>query len=240
MILSLSKYFNQNAEFMSQKLGVPIVEWLTPGATHYVFGAHDFAADILAFQATYPGTKLVIFQSENIKSPFFTKQYIQLLRQNEVWQYSPMIARYCEKKWSIPCRSYFSFDYLEPDTEYPDKGMHDIVFFGTLTKRRHDILREIQHIFGNKYTLSFFVDVFNRDIDIILSRTKCVLNISAYDDNALETHRINKCLVHGVQVVSNPSADREMNRKYAEKIIFTKGRHVGDYISTLSKLFPAH
>jgi len=40
------------------------------------------------------------------------------------------------------------------------------------------------------------------------------LNVPFYKDNALETHRINRAISLGCQVVSLPSGDREMNSKY--------------------------
>jgi hypothetical protein len=237
-VISFSQYFAQNVEFLSKQLDIPMTVQMVPGATHHIFSGHDAVKELLQFQKDHPDTKYILYQSENIRSAVFTPQYIQLMRQSDVFQYSPLIANYCMTKWGVPCKSFFTFGYFEPSVP---RGVVEyvIVFFGAMTKRRYDILKEIQHVF-KKYRMLVTNDCFNEDLDEILCKTDTVINISAYDDNALETHRINKCLIHGVRVVSNPSYDKLMNAKYAGQIIFTKGRHVSHYISALSKLLPTN
>jgi hypothetical protein len=235
-VISFSRYFVMNVEFLSKDLNIPIAYKLIPNNTYHIFSGHDAVDELIKFKKVYPKTKYIIYQSENIKSAFFTKQYIELLRLSDVYQYSPMIAEYCLKKWNIPFASYFTFNYLSPSCFSETKDI-DILFFGTMTKKRHDILREIQHVF-KKHNVVITNDTFCEDLDKLLCRTKVVLNISAYDDNALETHRINQCIRYeGLKIVSNHSCDKLMDQKYKDIIIFTKGRHVGDYLSALSSLF---
>jgi hypothetical protein len=80
-------------------------------------------------------------------------------------------------------------------------------------------------------------NVFGKDMENILLRTKYVLNISAYENNCLETHRINKALACGCKVISNPSSDEQMDKKYKDLIIFTEGRSITDYMIALEKIF---
>jgi hypothetical protein len=200
-IITFSHYFVENAEFLSRQSGMPIVYQLEPGHTYHIFSAHDAA-----------------------------KHYIKLLKDNTVYQYSPMIAKFCLSKHKIECASYFAFDYPQLDSKM-ERDVN-VLWFGTMTKKRYDILSAIQQ----KFNVTLVTSCFGQELEDTLLRTKYVLNVSAYGDNALETHRINKALACGCKVISNPSCDKEMDRKYKDIVIFTKGRSVYDYMKELSKL----
>lgn len=230
-IITFSHYFVENAEFLSRQSGMPIVYQLEPGHTYHIFSAHDAAHQLICFQKENPGTKYVIYQSENTDSIFFKdKHYIKLLKDNTVYQYSPMIAKFCLSKLKIECASYFAFDYQQLDSKM-ERNIN-VLWFGTMTKRRYDILAAIQ----KKFNVTLVTSCFGQELEDTLLRTKYVLNVSAYDNNALETHRINKALACGCKVISNPSCDKEMDKKYKDIVIFTKGRSVYDYMKELSKL----
>ena len=230
-IISFSTYFVENAEFLSSQTKMPVVYELKPDFTYHIFSAHDAAPQLLCFQKEHPQTKYVIYQSENIESQFFKdKDYINLLKENTVYQYSPMIAKYCLNKHRIECASYFSFDYAPIDS--PMVRDINVLFFGTMTKKRYNILAAIQQ----KFDITIVTNCFGQELEETLLRTKYVLNISAYDNNALETHRINKALACGCKVISNPSYDNDMDRKYKDIIVWTKGRTVHDYMKALKIL----
>jgi len=233
-VISFSKYFVPNVEFLSKELNIPIAYYLIPDNTYHIFSGHDATKELLQFKKEHPKTKYIIYQSENIKSQFFTKQYVELLRQSDVYHYSPMIAEYCAKRWGIECKSYFTFDYLPPK-QFSEKKDIDVLFFGTLTKARHDILRSIQNTL-KQYNVVIVIDIFGDELDKLLSRSKIVLNISAYTENALETHRLNQCLrFPHIKIVSNHSYDKKMDDKY-NFIHFTNGRTIADYLCVLSSL----
>jgi hypothetical protein len=230
-VISFSHYFVENAEKLSDELGIPVVYYLQPDYTYHIFSAHDASKQLLDYQKENPKTKYIIYQSENIESCFFKdKNYIQLMKQNIVYQYSPMIAKYCLLKHGIDSASYFTWDY---DYHF-DKKKRDLnlLFFGTMTTKRLHILNEIQKIMD----ITIVTNCFGKDLNEILVKTKYVLNISAYENNALETHRINKALSCGCKVISNPSCDDAMNKKYKDLIIFTEGRTIGDYMKILEKI----
>jgi len=231
-IISFSHYFVENAENLANEMKIPIVYYLKPDYTYYVFSAHDASKQLLDFQNEHSKTRYIIMQSENVDSHFFKdKNYIQLMKQNTVYQYSPMIAKYCWLKYNIKCANYFTWDYIY----LADKRKRDIdvLFFGTMTTRRYKIINEIQ----KKFNIICVTQCFGKDMEEILLRTNYVLNISAYDNNCLETHRINKCLACGCKVISNPSCDEAMDKKYKNIITFTEGRTVTDYMQVLEKLF---
>lgn len=229
-IISFSIYFVENCEELSKKLSIPVVYTLQPGNTYHVFSAHDAAKQLLEFQVRNPETKYIIYQSENILSNFFQdKTYIRLMQQNSIFQYSPMIADTLLRRYGIPCASYFNWSY--PDLSSDVKRDIKVLFFGSMTQKRHEILHQI----SQKYPITIVTDKFGKDLDEILLRTEWVLNISTYTNNALETHRINKAIACGCQVLSNPSCDDVMDKKYKEFIRFSRGRRVQDYVKALDK-----
>jgi hypothetical protein len=230
-IISFSHYFIENAEQLSNELRIPIVYYLQSDYIYYIFSAHDASKQLLDFQNEHPKTKYIIYQSENVDSHFFNKDYIKLMKQNTVYQYSPMIAKYCLSKYGIECASYFAWDYT-PLNSKKERDI-DVLFVGTMTQRRYKIINEIT----NKFNIIPVSNVFGKDMENLLLRSKYVLNISAYEKNALETHRINKALACGCKVISNPSCDELMDKKYKNLIIFTEGRTVTDYMMALEKIF---
>jgi hypothetical protein len=231
-IITFSKYFVENANQLSSNTGYKVVYALDAGGSYCVFSAHDAAAELLEFQYKYD-TSYCIYQSENMDSQFFTPAYVELLtnKRNIVLQYSPLIALQCKERHNITTHAFFDFDY--PKIERNFKRKIDVLFFGTITKKRHDILREIQNQFPK---LEFYItsDLFHQQLEDTLLRTRFVLNISAYENNALETHRINKALACGCEVITNYSDDNTMNGRYVDKLIFC-GRTVWDYIKAIKQ-----
>lgn len=235
-IINFSKYFVENVDYLSTELNIPIVYKLEPNKEYIIFSAHDAAKELLEFQLRN-NTKYLIYQSENIESSFFkNKYYIELLKRNKVLQYSVYTATKCKELYNIDCAGYFQFQYKPLNLNL--KRDIDILFFGNMNKKRYDILREIQNTFP-KLIIEIAYDAFGSVLDNLLNRSKYVLNISAYDNSVLETHRINKAISCGCEVISNLSADEKMNQKYNPHIFFC-GRTIGDFIEKIKIIFPKH
>jgi hypothetical protein len=231
-ILSFSKYFIENANELAKELYIPVEYHVEANKCYAVFSSHDVAEELLEYQNNQ-NVSYVIYQSENIESIYFkNKHYIELLKRNTVLQYSPYTASKCKELYGIECAGFFNFKY-ENRSKKCVKDI-DILFFGCITRKRYDILRQL----CNHFDLNIIVtgDAFGEDLDNLLFRTKYVINISAYDNSVLETHRINKALALGCKVVSNYSADSKMNDKYKEHVIFC-GKKLEDYIKTFRKIF---
>ena len=235
-ILNFSKYFVENVDYLSTELNMPIVYKLEPNKEYIVFSAHDCPRELLEFQIKYK-TKYIIYQSENIESVFFKNDYyIQLLKHNRVCQYSVYTATKCKELYNIDCFGYFQFNYKPLNLRM--KRDIELLFFGNMNKKRYDILCEIQNRFPT-LNLKVATDSFGHDLDKLLNRSQYVLNISAYDNSVLETHRINKAISCGCEVISNLSIDEKMNQKYNPHIFFC-GKTISDYIEKIKIIFPKH
>lgn len=235
-IISFSKYFAENAEYLASQTGMPVAFALKPNEVYHVFSAHDAASQLLEFQKKY-GTSYIIYHSENIESVFFkNRDYIKLMRKNKVLHYSPMIAAICTSWHKVECAGFFAFDYAPMAFDAAAARPIDILFFGAMSQPRYDILREIQNTRPD-LRLTVTTDAFGADLDKLLLASKCVINISFYERNALETHRINKAMAAGCKVISNESADEQMNAKYRGLIEFCK-RDLCWFIGAVNKAFP--
>jgi hypothetical protein len=228
-IITFSKYFIENAAHLSRKTGYEVVYKLEAGKHYIVFSAHDAADQLLEFQKLYH-THYTIYQSENVESRCFTPAYIELMKSNAVLQYSPYTATVCKEWLGIETAGFFNFDY--PKLKSTSKRTIDLLFFGCMTQKRHDMLNEIQNQCSIQMVIA--TDLFHAELEDALLRSRFVLNISVYENSVLETHRINKALACGCKVISNYSVDTKMNDKYKDLVFFC-GRTVGDYIEEIKK-----
>jgi len=232
-IICFSKYFTENANYLSTELNIPVTFKLNPNGEYIVFSAHDCAKELLEFQIRHK-TKYIIYQSENIESSFFNNTYyIQLLKCNKVLNYSAYTATKMLELHGIPTAGYFNFQYKRINSS--KKRNIDILFFGNMTQKRYDILKEIQNRFP-KIRLEVVTNVFGDELTELLLRSDYVLNISAYDNSVLETHRLNKALSCGCKVISNYSVDDKMNSKYKDYVYFC-GKTITDYIQAIQYRF---
>lgn len=233
-IISFSRYFIENAQYLSKQSGMPVVYELKPKEIFHVFSAHDAATQLLEYQKKNH-CDYVIYHSENIESVFFkNRDYIKLMRKNKVLHYSPMIAAICQSWHKVECAGFFAFDY-EPLTANVTRDI-DLLFFGEMNQCRYDILKYIQNARPD-LRVTVTCDAFGEDLNKLLARSKCVINISFYERNALETHRINKALSAGCKVISNKSADEQMNNKYKDIICFTNGKTLCDFLNSINSVF---
>jgi len=231
-IINFSKYFCENADELSKHLNIPIVYNLEYGKTYIVFSAQDAIVQLLEFQQQHK-TNYIIYQSENIESSFFKNlRYIELLKKNKVLFYSHFTAMKCLELYNIPTDGFFEWEY--PVQTITTPRTVDLLFFGAMTQKRYDIMAVIQHKFDNK-CIMVVSDVFGTDLDQLLRQTKMVINISAYPNSVLETHRINKCLAYGCKVISNRSADEKLDALYNGLIKFC-GNSLSDYVCAVGKL----
>jgi hypothetical protein len=210
-IISFSKYFVLNAELLSKKTGKPVVYSMRPYGTYVVYSAHDAIDSLLEIQEKYH-TKYIIMQSENVEASCFKNpQYIELLKKNIVFQYSKETAIKCMEKYDVFNTDYFKFEY--PKVEVTGVRDIDLLFFGCLNQRRHDIMHYIQNKFPKK-NIVITSDAFGEDLHNLLVRTKTVINISFYPNAVLETHRVAYALSYGCSVISNRSADPDLDSQY--------------------------
>jgi len=227
-IISAHAIFTENALVMSQRLNIPLEKDFAPkpGDLYLVFGAHEIAPTLWMVQKQMNNQfGYIILNTEQIKSKAWcNKYYIDLCRDNPVFQYSTFLSNEIRDKFKINPYSFFIFEFLgfkKEDLEITEE--YDITFIGAKSEKREKLIEEIKATFPDKKIYVDFEYKNNTPVDLsrILHSSKIVLNIPFYEDNALETHRINKALSCGCKVVSLFSGDDDANDFYKDYIWFT-------------------
>jgi hypothetical protein len=224
-VISGHNVFNENAVVLSQKNKWTLEKEFNPQANdlYIVFGAHELAHQLLEIQYRKNSSfGYIILNSEQIHSQFFkNKYYIQLMKRNVVCDYNTLTCDYLRQNFDIKVFSYYHFEFMKFPEE--QQRIYDVCFIGTKNQHREETLNKLQEQFPN---LKFYIDLewkhsSSDSLTKILSQCKVVLNMPFYQDNALETHRINKALACGCQVVSTFSKDKDADEFYKDYIYFS-------------------
>ena len=227
-VISGHSIFNENAVVMSKKFGWALETTFDPQPNdlYIVLGAHELAHPLLEAQIRKNNSfGYIILNSEQIESQFLkNKYYLSLMKKNIVCDYNTLTANYLKETHNIKVLSYFFFEFMKFDIKKERKERpYDVCFIGSRTPKREKMLKDLQEQYPN---LSFYIDFdwthkAPESLTDILHDCKTVLNIPYYENNALESHRINKALACGCEVISMPSADKDANEFYKKYITIT-------------------
>jgi hypothetical protein len=145
------------------------------------------------------------------------------MKRNIVFDYNTLTTDYLKETHDIKVLSYFFFEFMKfnkeeerEQTPKADDRPYDVAFIGSKNERREDFLNLIQKQYPDlKVYVDFEWKHSNAEsLTKILQLCKVVLNIPYYKHNPLETHRINKALSCGCDVISLNSAEDDANSFY--------------------------
>jgi hypothetical protein len=226
-VINSHPIFSENALCLASKLKVPIIKDLEPksGDLYIVFGAHEITQELLFYQRNHK-ILYIIMNSEQISSPVLkNKFYIQLMKQNILFDYNKQTSQYLKETYNVLTMSYYFFEFIETEqTEQTETDRPiDILFVGSHTKARQELYEALKNEFPEKNIEFEFSWKYKNPLDMkeILQKSKYVINIPYYINNTLETHRINNALSAGCQVVSLRSNDEDADHYYKDYIYFT-------------------
>jgi hypothetical protein len=253
-IICCHPIFIENALELCKRYNWPIVRDLVPEYKdiYILLGANekpDFflkAQEESNFKFYY-----IILNSEQIESRFLKNEhYIKLLKDNFVFSYSNYLKLCMETNLNIKCSGSFHFQFLTDDSHshsYKNVNVnenenvnvnvkankeYDVVFVGSFNNKRKNILDSLKLTSLNIYSDFEWKHISPADITNLLEKSKVVLNIPYYNNNALETHRIIKALCCGCEVISLHSFDKDLDDIFDDYIYFTD-----DIIECVKKYF---
>ena len=233
-ILSCHIIFEDNAKALSKKYNWPVETVFSPNANdvYILFGANSIPHLLLNAQTCVPfKIYYIILNSEQIESPFLkNKNYIKLLKDNYVFNYSNVITKWLETNFDIKICGSFYFPFIE--SNYFQKRDYDVVFVGSKSIKREAILDNLKKTSLVVYSDFEWKNSKPEDLTNLLNNSKVVINIPYYNNNSLETHRIIKALSCGCDVISLRSSDEELDRLFENYIYFTS-----DIIKGVTKYF---
>ena len=217
--------FNENALCMSNKFNWKLETDFAPKPNdlYIVFGAHEISHQLLQMQYKYNSCfGYVILNSEQVESQFFkNKYYLKLMKSNVVCDYNSLTPEFLKEKHDIKVFSYFFFEFMKfnVDTERE----YDVVFVGSVCDKRLGLYKKLKETYPD---LNIYFDMdwehkSSEKLTDLLHKAKVVLNIPNYKNNALETHRINKALACGCDVISLRSSEDDANKFYDDYVTFT-------------------
>jgi hypothetical protein len=224
-IVTFHPIFNENANILSQRLGIPVIQEMIPKKDDIVivFGAHEQADKLLFIQQAL-NVKYIIIQTEQFESKVFdNKYYMELIQSNPILDWSKTNVERLKSKINIKVYGLYYYDFflMETENKFEDREI-DFFFTGAYSKEREMIINQfIENNKNCKFEIDFSYNYKNPvELTDKLKNVKYVINIPYYRGNVLETHRINKALSLGCEVISTYSSDQSMNRKYDPYVHF--------------------
>ena len=224
-IITAHPIFNENAVVMSQKYKWTLEKDFDPKPNdlYIVFGGHEISHQLLDVQYRNKSSfGYIILNSEQTNSQFFkNKYYLKLMKNNVVCDYNAITPEWLRTNHDIRVFSYFYFEFMKFNVE--TKREYDVVFVGSANDKRTAIYNKLKETYPH---LNIYFDLewkyqSPEKLTDLLHKAKVVLNMPYYTNNALETHRINKALACGCEVISLRSCDEDANKFYEDYVTFT-------------------
>ena len=195
------------------------------------------------FETTYPNHQTTLFvilgfhksmeqlpdnfiavQMEQSGSKWFSKRYVERLsRARIVWDFSISNVTMFKKMGltnihfiptRVPMCPFFDFNKIKPVQDI------DVLFYGAKHQRRSHIENLLKRK-GLQVVFRYY-NLFGKDRDDLIHRSKVVLNIHYYMESSLETHRIEYLCSKGKCVLSEYSNDHELDNLYKGSVHFCK------------------
>lgn len=171
--------------------------------------------------------KYIIYQLEQVgRFNGFTKEYLEAMNSAlMILDYSKMNIRNLSEiiKKPINYQPMFINSEMINVNENNENYEHDILFYGTLNKRRIKIIKIIEKIFGNNFKVKIIDGLFGEKLFEHVKKSKIVLNIHFYESAVLETCRLNELLQYDNIVVSEmPDLEDENYDEYKNEVIFVE------------------
>lgn len=185
-----------------------------------IFGANNNGWPKLS-----PPVGSIIVQLEQLHdaSQWCHADYMSLLRNYEVWDYSKENIEWLYKKTIIDNVKEINIGYA-PTLEFPKENIkkkYDIVFFGSQNERRLKLKKELEK-HPDIRSMFFEFNYWSNDRDKIIAQGKVLLNIHFYEAHILETVRISHLLANKCCVVSEYGANPEINEEWSKGVVFAE------------------
>jgi len=166
-----------------------------------------------------------LIQTEQFVSTVFdNKFYMELIEKHSILDFSRFNVEQLKPKIDCKVFSFYFFDFMIPEIPEWESRPIDFFFCGAYSESRKKQLEEFKKDNPNttiEFDLSYSYINPNALMEK-LKQVKYVINIPFYDHNSLETHRINRALSVGCEVVSVFSEDKYLNKQYAPYVHFVK------------------
>ena len=201
---------------------------LKKDVTNFVFGAW------LGFDPSLKNIYACIFINLEQLGPKGSKNissdYMDLLRSSPVIDYDQENVQYYAEPNTVPIAPIQYAPYLTNLDPVPLKDRNiDILFFGSMTERRIEI---IQSIVDAGIHIEYIKEpTFGDKLYTLIRNSKCVLNIHAYDSGIFEQARASLCLSLGTPIISENSFLTRECLPYKDSIYWVDKLNLVDFFT---------
>lgn len=186
-----------------------------PDGTNILFGSHVLPPEILPQLPS----RCVVFNAEQLGSgsAFDSEGYREILKRYPVWDYS---ARNVEKLRAFlpPERiRHVPIGYVPQLTRIEPATVQDIdvLFYGSINERRKTILEALR---SAGLAMRYAYGIYGAERDQLIARAKVVVNIHFFPTKIFEIFRVSYLLANRKAVVSECSADTEIDARLLEAV----------------------
>lgn len=180
---------------------------------HIVFGAN-----LLVKRPQPLPEDSILYNLEQLgaDSPWDTPAYRELLSRYRVWDYAQSnIRRLAEHGITA---EHLPVGWMPQLKRIPERGRDlDVLFYGVVNQRRADALNAV---IARGLRLHVLTDVYGRERDAWIARSRVVLNLHHYAANLFEVVRVSYLLGNGVCVLSERGDDAELEQPYQGAVAF--------------------
>lgn len=212
-----------------------------PASRRYVI----FGANLLFALPEYASTppippEWIIYNLEQVgKTQYFNSVIFSLMREHEVWEYSPQNAKLLAAAGVPTVRMPIGFAprLVSTKTAAVDTSAKDIdvLLVGTCNKQRCDVIRAVARqgfvarlagpaCGGGMCSDLQLPPAYGLARDHLLHRARIVLNVHYFDAAIFEVVRVSYLLANGHFVISERGRDRGLEAEYEAGVVFVEGR----------------
>jgi SAM-dependent methyltransferase len=185
-----------------------------PTWTNLILGAHLLAPDQM--QTIPQGS--IIYNLEQLGGPLLKRAYYEIATRRQIWDYDLGNIAYWKQFNGAYAPVHVPIGYvpeLSRITPSPCQDI-DVLFYGSLNDRRNRILNALKDA-GVKVHTAF--GVYGKDRDDLIARARVVLNIHFYESKVFEIVRVSYLLANSKAVVTESSADAEMEKGLSNAVL---------------------
>lgn len=171
----------------------------------------------------------ILFNLEQVykKSPWFTEDYIELLKNYKVWDYCGLNITRLKKNFNINSVQHCPVGYVPQLTRLDnvkDKDI-DILMYGKASPKRMWIMESLKKF---NLKVEFLNSVYGRTRDDYIERSKIILNVHCYEAKIFEIIRVSYLLANKKLVISEVGLDKALEEPLKGGVVFSKYEDIID------------
>ena len=162
----------------------------------------------------------ILYNLEQIQadSTWLTHDYLALLNKYTAWDYSKNNIEALEQLGIRDVKlCEIGYSQLLRRIQTANEDI-DILFYGSMNRRRHNILGKLTRTGINVYNA---FDIYGMRRDSLIARAKIVLNIHFYEAKVFELVRVSYLLANGRFVISETGSDKGLEAPFNDGVVFS-------------------